>query len=388
MKNLPRIVATTLKMLLGMLFLFSAVSKFVSLDQFELYIYSFGLMSQGVAFVLARIVLACELLLGAMLLSNRFHHLACLLNVAGLLAFSGVLLYAHFSGRTDNCNCFGDLLPFTPLQSLAKNGVLLVLSLVAWRWANPQWRPHWFLALLMAMLPFVAIVLLALKGKVHMYVYELNLVSALAGCMMLIGLLSSLCLWTRSPFGQPMPDHLLWHRRRWLLIAMALTPFVAIAIVSTAPEDWTRGEFRYPFDRELVKRELSEEGALSAAGTHQGRKVVAFYSLHCDHCRATATKMRYVQSYNDLPDSCFVNVFMGLYDTAGHIMVDTAGMQDFFQSTGSPEYHHLAIDPHLFAAITRGQFPLVLMVEGDSVYGTFGTVVPERELLNFLHYKQ
>lgn len=371
MKQLPSIIATIVKMMLGMLFLFSAASKYVALDQFELYIYSFDFLPQGGCFVLARAVLAGELLLGIWLLSNRWHRLACLCNVLLLTVFSLFLAYAALSGRQDSCNCFGELLPFDPLQSLLKNAVLLLLTLVAWRWTPSDWRPRWWLVVLMVVLPFETLIGLAYLGKAHMIVMERNLLYVPILSLSAIGVISSLV--KRLP--------------HWLVVLMVLTPFVVMAAISTAPEDWTGGNFRYPYDKELIRAHTHEGGALAEARTFEGRKVVALYSLHCTHCRATASKVSAVQRHNSLADSLFVDVFMGSVDSMQAVREDTLEVQRFYTESHALPHSHFSIHPRLFVEMTRGQFPLVLLVDGDSIYQTFGTVVPEKEILNFLHHE-
>ena len=376
MRKLPSIIATIVKMLLGMLFFFSAASKYVAIEHFELYIYSFDIFTQGACFVIARLVLALELLVGTMLISNRFHQFSCTLCLLMQVAFTAFLIYAIAIGRQDSCNCFGDLLPFTPVQSLIKNVILLALTVVALLGADTAWRPYWWLSLLMAIYPFELLIGLAYMGKVGMIVNERDLLWVVMGGMALMQMLSFFLLWPKTPFGQWLPNQLLWPLRRWVILPTLLVPFVIVAVVSTAPEDWKGGSYKTPFAREVVKSQLGDNGSLRQAHTYQGRRVVAFYSLHCPHCKATATKLHAVQRHNALADSSFVNVF------AEQPNPDASR---FFAVAGTPEYNHFFIDKELFAVITRGQFPLVLLIDGDSIYSAFGTAVPEEEIVDFLH---
>lgn len=359
-------VATACKMLLGMLFFFSAASKYIALDQFELYIYSFDLFSQAACFILARLLLAGELLLGALLLSNRYHRLACFSNTLFLLMFCFFLCYAQLIGRTDNCNCFGDILKFDPVQSLLKNALLLLVTLFVWKYSNQEWRPRWWLAVLMVLFPFETLIGLGRLGLVHMIYMQRDLMYTLIGSMSAIGVLSSLFLWR---------PNLRKSIRVGLLTLMAVTPLVAVAVVSTAPEDWKLSTYKEPFDSQVVKTVLQPGYALQDVRSHQGRRVVAFYSLHCVHCQATAQKVYAVQRHNALPDSAFVNVFLS---------ADTLGFSQFYETTQTPRFRSLSLDPELFLTITKYQFPLVLLIDGDSIYSSFSTVVPEKEILEFL----
>lgn len=125
--NLDHII---IKTLLGLLFCISAVLKLISIDEFELYIYSYGFFSLNTSFLIARITIGLELALGTGFLINQYHKLFRLGYLLSLIGFSAVLIYAIAVGRTDNCHCFGEAFYFNPVQSLIKNLVLLLLVII------------------------------------------------------------------------------------------------------------------------------------------------------------------------------------------------------------------------------------------------------------------
>ena len=116
-----------LKILLGLVFIVSAVLKIVDMDRFELYVYSYHFFSLNFSFLVARAAIIVELVLGIGLISNCLHKLMWWGSVLMLLGYTALLVYALALGRTDNCHCFGDVLQFNPWQSIIKNAVLLVL---------------------------------------------------------------------------------------------------------------------------------------------------------------------------------------------------------------------------------------------------------------------
>ena len=358
--------ATVLKMLLGMLFLFSAAAKLVAVENFEIYIYSFHLLSLGLSFVLARIVIAGELLLGAWLLSNKFHRLACLTNFVVLILFSLFLGYVMLIGRTDDCHCFGSVAAFTPAQSLLKNAVLLLLLLFVWRYADSGWRPRWWLAVLMAMLPMALLVALGFAGVVRMIFADLYALVVVAVCVAVVGVLSSLLLWRHHDFPS------LWRARWWVLLVAVLAPLVSVAVMTTAPEDWTREARQYSFNEELFREQLSSGGALSSV---DGPCVVSFFSVYCTHCQSAAQKLEAIRDRNGLPDDCFLNVFPGN---------DSSDFSDFYRQSQSRRLAELPLDRQTFVRITYGQFPLVLLWTGDSVAGAYGGNISERDVVDFV----
>lgn len=120
-------LAYFIKVLLGILFIVSAVLKIVDMDRFEIYIYSYHFFSLNFSFLVARAAIIVELVLGIGLVSNCFHKLMWWGSVLMLLGYTGLLIYALILGRTDNCHCFGDYLQFNPWQSILKNVVFLTL---------------------------------------------------------------------------------------------------------------------------------------------------------------------------------------------------------------------------------------------------------------------
>ena len=124
-------LATPLSLLLGLVFIVSAVAKLWSIDQFELYVYSYGVLPLNLSYIAVRLCIGAELAIGACLVAG-VKRLWALLCATGLLVFFSIFLcYAALIGRNDSCQCFGQLADMPPAVSLLKNAVLLVLTLFA-----------------------------------------------------------------------------------------------------------------------------------------------------------------------------------------------------------------------------------------------------------------
>lgn len=136
-------IKTILKVLLGIVFVVSAILKIADMDKFEIYIYSYHFFSLNFSFLVARAAIILELVLGIGLMSNCFHKLMWWGSVLMLLGYTGLLCYALVLGRTDNCHCFGDYLQFNPWQSILKNIVLMALFLLVYRVKGWRFRYDW-----------------------------------------------------------------------------------------------------------------------------------------------------------------------------------------------------------------------------------------------------
>ena len=133
-------ILLSIKILLGLVFIASAVLKIFDLDKFEIYIYSYHFFSLNLSFLVARIAIIVELVLGIGLVSNTLHKFYWWGSMAMLLGYTLLLIYALYLGRSDSCHCFGDFLQFNPKQSLLKNGVLMLLFLLVYKvkeWKTP-----------------------------------------------------------------------------------------------------------------------------------------------------------------------------------------------------------------------------------------------------------
>lgn len=148
---------SVLKVLLGLVFIVSAILKVVDMDKFEIYVYSYHFFSLNASFIVARLAIILELVLGLGLVSHTLHKLYWWGSVAMLLGYSLLLIYALTLGRTDSCHCFGDFLQLNPKQSLIKNGVLMLLFLPIFKMESWKTPFRWLILILAIMASSIAV---------------------------------------------------------------------------------------------------------------------------------------------------------------------------------------------------------------------------------------
>ena len=117
--------------LLGLMFILSAVLKFISLGAFESYVFSLDFFNLTVSSYLSRCLLLAEASLGCLLISTLYKRVVDLLTLFMLIGFSGLLLYLLLIGEDGNCHCMGESFSLSPAASLLKNGVLFLLLFFA-----------------------------------------------------------------------------------------------------------------------------------------------------------------------------------------------------------------------------------------------------------------
>ena len=129
MNKTVTILKTILRIGIGAFFIASAILKLLSLSQFELYIYSFNIFNFMLSSLAARAVIACELLVGALLIVKIKYKAAWWLTLLMLIGFSFLLVYVIIFRNDSNCHCMGDLVEIKPSLSLVKNIVAIALML-------------------------------------------------------------------------------------------------------------------------------------------------------------------------------------------------------------------------------------------------------------------
>jgi hypothetical protein len=125
-----RIIIILLRILLSVLFIFSAISKLVAPGLFEITILNQGIIETRVmAAYLGRLLIALELFLGVALLQPYYLKRIILPTaLLTLLGFTILLFFVHFAGDSSNCGCFGEIIKMSPLEAIVKNIVLLFIG--------------------------------------------------------------------------------------------------------------------------------------------------------------------------------------------------------------------------------------------------------------------
>ncbi len=119
-----------LRILIGLFFITTAVMKLLSLDSFEIYIYSFNLFSFNWCAILARFVIVGELLLGTFLIAKILYKPTWWLTMLMLVGFTLFLIYVAIFREDTNCHCMGDIVKLNPVYSIIKNVITMLLLLL------------------------------------------------------------------------------------------------------------------------------------------------------------------------------------------------------------------------------------------------------------------
>ena len=128
-----RSLQSAFRILLGIVFIFSAYTKFVGPGFFEITLIDQGLLSsRGQAQHAARFLIGFEFALGLLMLLPYYTKQLMAITSLMLIGFTIHLGYLWAIGDNENCGCFGEMISMSPAESIAKN--ILMLAVSVWLW--------------------------------------------------------------------------------------------------------------------------------------------------------------------------------------------------------------------------------------------------------------
>jgi len=125
-----KFISIICSIILGGVFIFSAVVKLFPVELFEYTFVEIGVSNWKFSPLIARLFIGLEWFLGSLLLFNIWGRKkeVVVLGILLLLFFISYLVFQILSqGNTGNCGCFGSIIKMTPGESIAKNVAMILM---------------------------------------------------------------------------------------------------------------------------------------------------------------------------------------------------------------------------------------------------------------------
>lgn len=363
--------------LTGLIFILSALAKLFPIQSFELIIVSEGFADWSYVRYIAVLIISVELLLGTMLLFEiQVKRVALPAAFSLLLIFCIQLLYGIIANGTyDNCGCFGDALPMTPLEALIKNIVMLLLIAYAYKKSEKEehldlYKPVIFFAAVTASLIFV-IPQNTLSDKSNNG-NEINPVDSVASVDTLHSIPDSTeadTLQTTPPDTTVQMDSEPEEDKK---------PDTVTTLPDTAAIDNPPAGDTTAADTVSTKRNTSElpapvvsefsqfqQFSNGTVNLDEGEKIVCLFSLDCEHCQETAAAIADLQNKMELPP--VYALFFGPEDM----------VEEFFYRSNS-RFPFKLVPPEVFFPLLEKAPPRVVYLvngnkAGDWSFGKFSS---------------
>lgn len=164
-----RTLSLILRIFVGLVFITSAILKYISIDIFDLYVYEHNLFSIPVTETLTRLLITAEFVLGIMLVVGiqvKLAYYICLCFLTGFTVYLFLLPYL-FNVDINNCHCFGEAIIFDRTQSIIKNIILIICLL----FVSPKFYParKWETWVLIPVAVISFIVFMAVNAPNYLY---------------------------------------------------------------------------------------------------------------------------------------------------------------------------------------------------------------------------
>ncbi len=290
-----------LRIVLGALFLFSGFVKLIPIEPFEFKFVELGVANWATAPVLARLIIAGEILLGIMLLFNIYPRKTAIATLLLLIFFTlylGVDIYRN--GNSGNCGCFGTFIVMTPLESIVKN---------------------------LLMIPLVLVLLYRNKRA---FGFRPTLITTI------------------------------------LIIVSIATPFILYppdSLDNYLNANTEQVDYPFPVDKipdfqiEGRKIDLTKD-----------EHIIAFFSIHCLHCKNAAYKLYILSQQHKLPPVYMV--LLGKEEEVAAFKKETKG-----------DFPYYLFNDNNFLRITGNSFPKIFYLKNGIVKGKFDTSTLTEETL-------
>ncbi len=223
-------------------------------------------------------------------------------------------------------------------------GLLLMIKL---KW-NSAWRASVFLLLVFS----VFLILQIAKNNTE-NCFCLGELMDLSPTESLVknGLFLLLLFWVRHPKNLP------FYSRGNLFAFLIFLVSLSIPLITSPPDFFyqkpneTRAFDQIALDENFEKNAFPDD-------LRQGKKLVSFYSTRCKFCKMSSSKISVIVEKENIPMENVATVFVAKKDST---------IQHFYDETGSLDFRHISIENSDFLKITRGRFPLTLLLENGEV---------------------
>lgn len=299
------------RIFVALVFMASAVTKYISLDAFDQFIYEHQLFSWITTTILTRLLIACEFSLGLLLLIGVKPKLIKSLIIAFLVFFTiYIIVKPHFFAvDQENCHCFGEVLIMSDTQTLIKNIVLLIFSYFMFWNKGIEEKNNQEVLLEEEPSKF---------NKISVWIKD-NTTYLTIVCFVAVLIAS---------FGINMPDSL-----RYKLYGKA----------AKINEE----KFEY-----LICNEALEDLHIK-----EGKKIVCMYSPVCKYCKKTAKRLDVMRQKYNIKDENFALIFWG----------GDKAIKRFFVKNEIKELPFKNVPAPVFLEATKGRQPIIILMNNGKV---------------------
>lgn len=276
----------SLRILVFILFLLSAIAKLFPVWAFEKQLVDLQLFTWCQAPYFARFIIGVEIAIGfAILQNNLIKRLIIPATILLLLAFCihlSIQIY-QFGAMNGNCGCFGQLIPMTPLEALIKNIITIAILVYLYRNVTENIPRKWLIPVSLFVVS-QAVVFLFFPFKACTDTQETPQTAVVEEVQ-------------QTEPVKEIKDTVPVDKTEVQINKTEIPEEKKVP----APENETPAEKQGPSKKHSQFAKFTEfEG--KKVNLDEGKKIVCMFAAGCDHCRETAKSICELSQKKDFPE--------------------------------------------------------------------------------------
>ena len=317
------------RVILGSLFILSAISKLFPIEAFDLTIVNQGITNWNVAPYLSRFIISVELFLGISFFINPFvKKISIPFSFLLLVVFCVHLTYLIATGSGNkNCGCFGELIPMSSVEALIKNLILIFL--------------------------------LFLVNKYFLFEKKRNYSLAFAVFSIVFG--GIFLIFQIKPYNIPPKDEI-QSQMNDSVVTVAPSPSKKSDTVQVTTKT-SNAEQKTSSEKPRVKSVFASFREFSGGeivNLDNGIKLVCLFSLDCEDCMETAYKLGQAKKdWNNFPPLYIL--FLG----------EENQINNFFDAAAMT-FPYKIISPQSFFPLIKNFPPRIVLLNNGNIIGDWG----------------
>ena len=308
-----KLIKDILRIGIGGMFVIAAILKLMSIDEFEIYIYSFNVLNFLLTSFVSRIIIAGEFILGLFLILKVNYKFTWNATMIVLILFTLFLIYTAIFRNDTNCHCFGQLVELSPVESIIKNVIAMILLSID-KWTNLKVQ----------------------SSKFNVQSSKLKAQSSKLKAQSLIAISTLLIVFVVSP------------------------PDVIYNKIYSEEKEISSYVLQESFD-DIVKINFENDtivlDSTAVLETRERNLMIAIVSSGCKYCHLGVKKLSMMMKRKGT-DTGNVNVFIWGSDD---------GILNFIKETDTEDLSYWKINPRQAIEITYGRFPVFIWLEDGEI---------------------
>ena len=320
-----RIIGIIARLLVGLVFIASTVTKYMSLEAVDIFVYEHQIFSWEITTFATRLLITLECFVGFMLLLGIYPKLSKWAAIIMLALFTIYVLLKPvlFSNvDTENCHCFGTVLLLSDTQTIIKNIILLIVSYFMF-WDKGVYKLN-----------------IEKEKRANNFLFShRKYISVIAFIVILIA---------ANTITMPEPM-----QRKFFPKTASIEPKYFDVLFSQKPSSTLTGD---KAEKQIPLFDISAD-SITNLGATQGKKIVCMFSTGCKYCKRTMMRLDVIRQKYNIEDTSFAIVFWG----------NEKGIDKFWKKTQVKPLPHTLVPPIPFLLSTKGKQPIIVLMNNGKI---------------------